>query len=55
MRETNKAGVDVCSAWRANVGASASVIAPRGALLARGGTCGHERSDGVVNGRLAIG
>ena len=34
--------------------ASASVIAPRGALLARGGTSGYERSQGVGDGRSAI-
>jgi hypothetical protein len=54
LRGTKPAGVGACSAWRASVGARASVIAPRGALLARGGTSGYERSQGVVDGWPAI-
>jgi len=54
LRGTKTAGVGACSAWRASVGARASVIAPRGALLARGGTSGYERSQGVVDGWPAI-
>ena len=54
LRGTKTAGVGACSAWRASVGARASVIAPRGALLARGGTSGYERSQGVMDGWPAI-
>lgn len=54
MTGLGEGGGRPCSAWRASVGASASVIAPRGALLARGGTSGYECSQGVVNGRPAI-
>jgi hypothetical protein len=54
LRGAKRAESGARSAWRANVGASANVIAPRGALLARGGTSGYERSQGVVDGRPAI-
>jgi hypothetical protein len=48
------ARVGACSAWQAGGGVEAQVGSPLGALLARGGTSGSERSQGVLDGWAVI-